>query len=133
MKATAAVADLLKTDLVWRRFFKRCCDIGTLRLRAQAWQFRTGLAERGIKADLEDVRAALLVIAAKTLPNTPAGREAAGISDWREHLMACECQDCSAGTPRHASTGRTVVQMPKEAFDLAREYFGPAAEKDEAS
>lgn len=147
MKATEAVADLLRTDLKWRRFFKRCCEAGAFRLRAQAWQFRAGLAERRIRADLEDVRTALLVVAGKTLPDTPAGRAGAGVSDWRDHPLDCECQDCSATMPRHvaprggpveteipaereaaranaklAATG--VVQTAGQAFGIAREHFG---------
>jgi hypothetical protein len=143
MRATDAVADLLRSDLKWRRFFKRCCETSAFRLRAQAWQFRAGLAERGIRADLEDVQSALLTIAGKTLPNTPAGRTGAGVSDWRDHALDCECQDCSATMPRHvqapphtapvehgtaaadakmAATG--VIQTERQAFDVARDYFG---------
>ncbi len=74
MTTTRVVADLLRTDLVWRRFFKRCCALGAFRLRAQAWQFRVALAERGVMADLEDVQDVLHMLASKTLPASPAGR-----------------------------------------------------------
>lgn len=116
MKATEAVADLLRTDLKWRRFFKRCCEAGAFRLRAQAWQFRSGLSERRVRADLEDVRTALLVVAGKTLPDTPAGRAAAGVSDWKDHPLDCECQDCSATMPRHVAPrgGPGETEIPAE-------------------
>ena len=98
MTPTNAVADLLKTDLVWRKFFRRCCELGTFRLRAQAWQFRAGLAERGEKTDPEEVREALLEVAAKALPGTPAGR---------------------GETPSGGA-----IRTERQALDAAREYVG---------
>ncbi len=121
MRATDAVADLLRTDLESRRFFKRCCEAGAFRLRAQAWQFRAGLADRGIRADLEDVQTALLVIAGKTLPGTPAGRAAAGVSDWRDHALDCGCQDCSATMPRHVAALPGLAPDEAEPTDAERE------------
>jgi hypothetical protein len=72
------LADLLRADPEYRRFFKRCCRLGTFRLQAQAGQFNERLVERRVKASTADVRDALVVLATKTLPATPAGRGEAG-------------------------------------------------------
>ena len=36
MSARKAIADLLRENLEYRRFFKRCCETSALRLRSQA-------------------------------------------------------------------------------------------------
>jgi hypothetical protein len=72
--ATASIAELLKASPEWRRFFKVCCEAGALRLRAQAWQFRNELRDRGKEFALQEVEDALLTIARKVLPKTPAAQ-----------------------------------------------------------
>ena len=72
--ATASIAELLKASPEWRRFFKACCEAGALRLRAQAWQFRDELRERGKDLAIQEVEDALLLIARKVLPKTPAAQ-----------------------------------------------------------
>ena len=39
MNARRALAELMKTSPEYRDFFRRCCEAGNVRLRAQAWQF----------------------------------------------------------------------------------------------
>ncbi len=77
MRATAAIAELLRSSEEWREFYRSCCETGALRLRAQAWQFRAELRDRGLAGHgeplaLADVEDALLEIARKVLPETPA-------------------------------------------------------------
>jgi hypothetical protein len=58
MKATAQVAELLKTDPEWRAFFRSSCEAGALRLRVTARRFRAELRGRGHEdlalVDVED-------------------------------------------------------------------------------
>jgi hypothetical protein len=77
--ATSTLAKLLKASPEWRLFFKACCEseAGALRVRSQAWQFRDELRardERGEPFHLQDVEDALLAIARKVLPKTPAAQ-----------------------------------------------------------
>ena len=72
--ATASLAELLKASPEWRAFYRQCCEAGALRLRAQAWQFRDELRDRGKDVALQEVEDALLTIARKVLPKTPAAQ-----------------------------------------------------------
>jgi hypothetical protein len=84
VSTTAALADLLKTYPEWRRFFKACCESGTLRLHAQAWQFRNELRDRGTDVALQEVEDSLLMIARKVLPEAPAAQ---WDSEWAAELI----------------------------------------------
>ncbi|MBA3617410.1 MAG: hypothetical protein H0W52_15025 [Rubrobacteraceae bacterium] len=105
MTAIREVADLLTADPVWRRFFRRCCELGEFRLQAQAWQFRAELAERGVQTALDEVQDALAVIAVKTLPASLAGR---------------------------GETAAGVLESEQQVFDLAREILGADDEQGAA-
>ncbi len=72
--ATTSIAELLKASPEWRAFYRQCCEAGALRLRAQAWQFRDELRERGEDVALQDVEDALLTITRKVLPKSPAAQ-----------------------------------------------------------
>jgi hypothetical protein len=76
MRAAAALADLLRESAEWRSYFQGCCEAGALRLRSQARQFRDELRERdhtdAEAFPLADVEDALLQVARKVLPKTPA-------------------------------------------------------------
>ena len=74
MRTTAALAKLLTASPEWRVFYRECCKAGALRLRGQAWQFRDELRDRGKVVVLHDVEDALLTMARKVLPETPAAQ-----------------------------------------------------------
>ena len=97
MKATAAIAELLKTDPEWRAFFRSSCETGALRLRATARPFRDELRERG-KGDLAlpDVEDSLLQVARKVLPKTPA-------AEWDEEYAAELCADALSRLEEHCA------------------------------
>ena len=85
--AAAALADLLRESPEFRRFCKECCETGALRLRSQARQFRDELRGRGHEdLALASVEDALLAIARKALPKTPA-------AEWDEEYAAELCAD----------------------------------------
>jgi hypothetical protein len=81
MKATTAVADLLRDSDEYRAFFRRCCETSADRLTSQAWQFGEELERRDVVVDLEDLRDALLTLARKVLPDSPG-------STWPVELAA---------------------------------------------
>ena len=81
MKATTAVADLLRASEEYRAFFKRCCETSAERLVSQAPQFGEELVRRGAVLDPEDLEDALLVLARKVLPDSPG-------SAWPVELAA---------------------------------------------
>jgi hypothetical protein len=84
VRATAAVAELLKASPEWRHFYRQCCETGALRLRSQTWQFRNELRGRGEWFELSEVEDALLTIARKVLPGTPAAQ---WDPEWARELM----------------------------------------------
>ena len=108
--ATASIAELLKASPEWRRFFKACCEAGALRLRAQAWQFRDELRDRG-KDDvaLQEVEDALLTIARKVLPKTPA---AVWDPEWAAELI----HDALARLAEHYAE---LLRDEREVLDLS--------------
>ncbi len=81
MKATTAVADLLRASEEYRAFFKRCCETSAERLVSQAPQFGEELERRGVVLDPEDLEDALLILARKVLPDSPG-------SAWPVELAA---------------------------------------------
>jgi hypothetical protein len=95
MSATAAIARLLKDSNEWRGFYRSCCEASALRLRSQARQFRDELRERG-RGDLTlaSVEDALLQVARKALPKTPA-------AEWDEEWAAELCDDALARISEH--------------------------------
>ena len=74
MSARRALAELMKASPEYRALFRRCCEAGAERLCAQAWQFRKELRRRGYWVDPEDLEDALLALARKVLPESPAAR-----------------------------------------------------------
>ena len=58
----------------WRQFFKQCCETNPLRLRSQAWQWRDELADRGNVFALAAVEDALMILARKVFPESPASQ-----------------------------------------------------------
>jgi len=111
MRATTAVAGLLKESQEWRRFFKSCCQTSALRLRSQAWQFRDELRDRGHDLLLEETEDALFELAQKLLPAAPAAEWSA----WAE--LACE--DALTRLQEHYAD---LSPEEKEALDLSRAW-----------
>ena len=109
MNTTAALAQLLKESPEWRQFFKACCESGALRLRAQAWQFRGELRDHRKDVALQDVEDALMVIARKVLPKSPA---AAWDPEWAAELI----DDALARLAEHYAE---LLGAEKEALDLS--------------
>ena len=73
-EAATAIVQLLKAEPEWRQFYRQCCELGALRVCSQAWQFRDELRERGHRFALRDVEDALLAVARKVLPTSPAAQ-----------------------------------------------------------
>jgi hypothetical protein len=107
--ATASIAELLKASPEWRRFFKVCCEAGALRLRAQAWQFRDELRDRGNEFALQEVEDMLLTIARKVLSKTPAAQ-------WDPEWAAELIHDALARLAEHYAE---LSAGEKEALDLS--------------
>ena len=72
MNTKTALVELLKGNRELRVFFKGCCETSAFRLRAQAWQIRAELAERGRVASLEAVEDSLCELARDLFPDCPA-------------------------------------------------------------
>lgn len=72
MTTKTALVELLEGSRELRVFFEGCCETSAFRLRAQAWQFRAELAERGQEASLEAVQDSLFELARDLFPDCPA-------------------------------------------------------------
>ena len=111
MRATTAVAGLLKERREWRRFFKSCCQTSALRLRSQAWQFRDELRNRGDVLPVEEAEDALFDLAQKLLPAAPAAEWSA----WAELVW----EDALARLQEHYAG---LSPEEREALDLSRAW-----------
>ena len=110
MRAAAALADLLRESAEWRAFFRRCCETGALRLRSQARQFRDELRKRGHEElALADVEDALLQVARKVLPKTPA-------AEWDPEWAAQLCSDALSCLAEHYASSSAAE---RSALDLS--------------
>jgi hypothetical protein len=94
MRANTALLELFKDEREWRRFFRSCCETGTRRLRAQAWQYRDELKERGYPCPTEEVEDALLGLSRALLPESAA---AGWDAEWAYEL----CKDALARLAEH--------------------------------
>jgi hypothetical protein len=109
MKARTALLELFRESQELRAFFRSCCERSALRLRSQAWQFRDELKERGNLFHMNEIEDALLGLARKLLPNTPAAQWDA---EWAHEL----CKDALA---RLAKAYLGLSATEKEALDLS--------------
>jgi hypothetical protein len=110
VKATAAIADLLRESAEWRAFFREACGAGALRLRSQARQFREELRDRGHEdLALADVEDALLQVARKVLPKTPA-------AEWDPEWAAQLCSDALSRLAEHHASSSAAQ---RNALDLS--------------
>ena len=89
MKSRTALLELLKDSSEWRAFFRSCCEISAFRLRAQAWQFRDELNDRGNQLQTDEVEDSLLGLATELLPDTPAAQ-------WDAEWAHSICKDALA-------------------------------------
>jgi len=98
----------------WRRFFKRCAETSSLRLRSRAWQGRDERHERGQDVDLEDVEDALCDLAGELLPDSPSAEwdeeHAAKLATAALNWLAEWFPECS---------GSPAQNTPTEAADTA--------------
>jgi len=113
-RATHAIAELLKASPEWRRFFRECCEAGALRLRSQAVRFRDELRRRDPGADgeglaLTSVEDALLTVARKVLPKTPA-------AEWDPEWAAQLCSDALSRLAEHYASSSAAE---RSALDLS--------------
>jgi hypothetical protein len=114
MRATIAVANLLKAEPEYRQFFKRSCLTSGYRLASQGWQFRDELADRGQWFELDEVEDALLDLARKLLPDTPGAKWS---TKWADKL----CQDAFSCLQEHYAG---LAEEERETIDLsAQESF----------
>src|SRR5829696_3523820 len=89
MKARTAVVELLKSEPKWRRFFKRCCEKSSLRLRSQTWQFRDELSDQGQSFALADLEDVLMGLSRRFFPESPAAQwDSAWAQDLTKDAMA---------------------------------------------
>ena len=109
MRATTAVAGLLRERRQWRLFFKSWCQTSALRLRSQAWQFRDELRRRGDDLALEETEDALFDLAQQLLPAAPAAEWSA----WAELV----CEDALVRLQEHYAG---LSPEGKKALDLSR-------------
>jgi hypothetical protein len=108
MKARTALLDLFKESSEWRTFFRSCCEMSSLRLRSQSWQFRDELKDRGNQFQADEVEDALLGLARELLPDTPAAQWDA---EWAHDL-------CKGALAHLARRYAKLSTAEKEAVDL---------------
>jgi len=111
VRASTAVAGLLRESREWRRFFKSCCQTSALRLRSQAWQFRDELRDRGHDLLLEEAEDVLFELAQQLLPAAPAAEWSA----WAELV----CEDALVRLQEHYAG---LSPEGKKALDLSRAW-----------
>src|SRR3712207_5917942 len=109
MKVRTALLELFKESREWRDFFRSCCEYSSFRLRAQAWQFREELKDRGNQFQADEVEDALLGLARELLPDTPAAQWDA---EWAHEL-------CKAALTRLAKSYAELSAIEKEAVTLS--------------
>jgi hypothetical protein len=109
MRATTALLELFKDEREWRRFFRSCCETGTRRLMAQAWQFGDELRRRGYPCQAEEVEVALLGLARDLLPESVA---AGWDAEWAHEL-------CKVALSRLAEHYAGLSAGEKDALDLS--------------
>ena len=108
MKARTALLELFKESHQCRTFFRSCCETSAFRLRAQAWQFRDELRDRGNQFQADEVEDALLGLARELLPATPAAQ---WDPEWAYEL----CRDALAPIGQHYAE---LSASEKAALDL---------------
>jgi hypothetical protein len=109
VKARTALLGLFKESSEWRYFFRSCCEMSSLRLRSQSWQFRDKLRDKGYELLTEAVEGSLLRLACELLPDTAAAQWDA---EWAHEL-------CKDALTRLAKSYAELSATEKEAVDLS--------------
>jgi hypothetical protein len=109
MKARTALLELFKESSEWRSFFRSCCETSAFRLHVQSWQFRDELRDRGNQFQADEMEDALLGLALKLLPDTPAAQWDV---EWAHEL----CKDVLT---RLAKSYAELSAAEKEVLDLS--------------
>jgi hypothetical protein len=109
MKARTALLELFKESGEWRGFFRSCCEMSAFRLRAQTWQFREELKDRGYRFQTSEIEDALLGLARELLSSTPAAQWDA---EWAHEL-------CKDALSRLAEAYAGLSAEEKEALNLS--------------
>jgi hypothetical protein len=110
MNARRALAELVKASPEYRAFFRRCCEASAERLCVQAWQFREELHRRAHEVEAEDLEDALLALARKVLPETPAAKWS---TEWGHEL-------CKRALGHAAALCGELSEVEQDAADLER-------------
>jgi len=110
--AREALLDLLKNEREWWSFFKLCCERGSRRLTAQAWQFRDELRDRGHYFQTEVMEVTLLGLARDLLPESAA---AVWDVEWAHEL-------CKDALSRSAVAYGALSAEEKDALDLSVQH-----------
>jgi hypothetical protein len=108
MKARTALLELFKDSSEWRVFFRSCCETSPFRLRSQVWQFHGELNDRANQLQADAVQDALLRLARKLLPGSPAAQ---WDTEWAHEL-------CKEALARLAKRYAELSATEKEAVNL---------------
>ncbi|MDQ3864051.1 MAG: hypothetical protein M3317_11245 [Actinomycetota bacterium] len=109
MKTGTALLEVFKDELEWRQFFRSCCEMGSHRLMAQAWQFGDELMKRGYPCLAEEVEGTLLGLARDLLPESAA---AGWDAEWIHEL-------CKVALAQLAEHYAKLSAEEKDAIDLS--------------
>ena len=109
MRARAALLELCKESHQWSASFRSCCATSAFRLRAQAWQFRDELKDRGNQSQADEVEDALLGLVRELLPDSPAAQWDA---EWAHDL-------CKGALAHLAKRYADLSVAEKEAVNLS--------------
>ena len=71
MRTKTALVELPKDRRDLRVFFKGCCEASAARLRAQSWQFRDELADRGYVVNVRVVQDSVFELARNLFSESP--------------------------------------------------------------
>lgn len=107
--ARAAVVDLFRSELEWRRSFGKSCQTGAARLRAFGPQVLDELAERGKRFKLEEVEDVLLSLAREKLPESPA-------AEWDPEWASGLCRGALARLAEHYAS---LSEAERDELDLS--------------
>lgn len=107
--ARAAVVDLFRSELEWRRSFGKSCQTGAGRLRGFGLQVRDELAERGRRFKREEVEDVLLALAREKLPASLA-------AEWDPDYASELCKDSLARLAEHYAS---LSEAERDELDLS--------------
>ena len=89
MSARDAILWLITTEKEWLEAFRLMCRHSPFRLRAQIWQFRDELRDRGHEFEHEELEDTLFELARILLPESPAAK---WDTEWAAELVSKACR-----------------------------------------